>query len=449
MKEGLELLSWIDEMGAVAGGYELKFPTSLTDLYKYCNGIGSPFGIGVDADKMAGRIWASLCVVLYSAVNEQSKLNGHWATEDLVSGFLSDLFYSRSCPDEIDSIGILIKRAKKFAMETIDECGKEVNRVLHDGLRQLVRDGVVLRSDPDKCISQGTRFWLAEIDCGKVATPELCRARFGRVKRVGKDIRDYSTLKKRLLTPSEAKDVVVGLLKALGGEYAVTVSDFMACLKDRTKNIISSNTVSYEENDKCDGEDAEKDSDKEHADVRNESDELAAEAMMSSRFYDETQNDDLGKPGGFYNQNERIEKVLTYRERKLKEWSAQLADRIFGQVSQMVDGVKIMASYTLPEMLRKDIKKYPDWRDGRKVLDVNVKKSVVASDFGDARAVYDTNVKIREQISSIIVEELGDSLRRPNEYEVAGRTVAIETIREICKRCSEKGYDVILKLAEE
>ena len=411
MEEDLELKSVVDEMKRLSNDYEIVYPDSITDLYCYCNRLELPAGTCVTDEGTAGVVWAAVWMKVYNGLK-----CSYSDAEALASEFMNELIYNGTCPDEIDRSGILIQRAKKLAMSHVDPCGKEINEVLHAALLQLVAEGVLQRTDEAKCISSGTLFWLCGRKSKRVATSDECESMFNVLPKVGKKVLDESTEGKRMLTPSDAKSLIVGLLKVLGEDYAVTASDFMACLKNRTRNIVVE-FVPYQEiqgKDDEENDDNDDDYDLRRKDVGEGSD-----------------RDILGKDAS---------NALSYREYWLEHQSNQLAADIWEKVSWIPDGIKVLMRYTLPEMYRKDMKKHPVWEDGKK-CDTDVSKTITASDFGDARKV----AYIHEKVCKILRQRLGEALNRPNEFDFSGWDLASETIKRILEKCSENGFDVILK----
>ena len=402
MKEDSELESVVNKMKRLSNGYEIVYPDSITDLYCYLNKLESPAGTCVTDERTAGVVWAAVWMKVYNGLKDS-----YFDAEDLAWEFMNELINKGTCPDEIDSSGILIQRSRKMAMSHVDPCGKEINEVLHAALLQLVAEGVLQRTDETKCISSGTQFWLFGQKPKRVASSNECESLFNVLPQVGKKVIDESTEGKRMLTPSDAKDLIVGLLKVLGEDYAVTASDFMACLKNRTRNVIE--FVPFPEIKRKDDE--ENGDDDDDCDLR---------------------GPDI--PG------KNASNDISYREYWLEHKSNQLAAEIWEKVSGISDGVKILTQYTLPEMYRKDLKKHPVWEDGKK-CDIDVSKTITAADFGDAPKV----AYIHGKICRILRQRLGEALCRPNEFDFSGRDLASETIKRILEKCSENGFDVILK----
>lgn len=440
MTEKIELRPWLDELQAIAQGYELIYPDSLVDLYKHCNGLDRPWGDGAASERMSARVWAAISVKVYNKLCERATMAGRMAVEDLVQGFIKGLICpdmddkaekeACSCPDEIRNAGILINRANKYAMIKIDGCAYEINKVLHTALRELVKDGSLCRSEPEKTITAFTRFWLKGCCAVRVATPEECAKNCKELPKVGN-----ADEKHQMLTCSEAKRLSIALIKSVGEGVAVTESELMACVKSRTRNVLS---ITYSEmsNEGC-GADADGGTQKEYADIRNDVDREAASAMQNeaeTMIDSEDGADDSGTMKGAAEDGSSHE--LSFQELQLQQLSSKLAREIFDGVSEMDDGVRIMALYTLPELYRKG---------NIKENDVDVKKTITAADFGDFRKVSATNKKIRDKIRDVFETKIGRLLRMHSDSCISGRDVAISALEKIFRLCAENGYSVTLK----
>lgn len=409
---------------------ELKFPDSVVALWKRSHGEASL------SDESFEATWKEVRRLVLKAAYSPAMGFGMDA-EDLASDFVASLM-SGSCPDEITTAGTLQKCARKFWAEKWNPCGKEIDDVLRCGLRELVKEGRLERTDPDKTIGSKTCFWLAGKVPERAATPMECEGVFPKIKRAGSKVRGGQSANKRLLTPAEAKRMVCELLDLLGGSRSVFMEEIRACAFNRTRNVISPFAGSYDESGAGGNVDSRdpllEGDDSAQAEGNGRPRELdALQAMgpknlaarldqgMAANDEDDKSPDnpqDAGTEGGIEIYDPYDDE--RFRRLQLAAISRKATERIWAAVLDM-GGDKVFCLYSLPTFC-------------------DEKTKVVMKDVGPTSTVGGKHLKLQKLLKA----ELVFVIKYPDEFRFGPDNALKRITRGLIGRCAEKGHVVPL-----
>ena len=149
---------------------------------------------------------------------------------------------------QIKSGNALLRAFRKFRMETLIPCYKEVYDVLSDALNHLVDKGELCRTK-SQTITDDTLFWRSGDIAIREAGVDKCEQCCSKIADLGlrMDQRDFSTLHKRMLTPKGASKFVMRLFEELGEGYSVRMEVLKQCTFLKTRNMFSLQSVEYKD----------------------------------------------------------------------------------------------------------------------------------------------------------------------------------------------------------
>ncbi len=408
---------------------KLIFPDSLVDLWKYAHGSENL------SEEQAASLWKQVKRVVFKAANRRAQQFGLDA-EDLADDFIASLI-SGSCPDQITAAGTLQKCARKFWAQKWNPCGKEINDVLRCGLRELVKEGRLERSDMGKTIGKKTSFWLAGQVPERDATPVECENVFPNIQMAGPEVRDYQSANKRLLTPTEAKRIVCELLNLLGGSRSVFMEEIMACVLNRTRHVFNPFAECYEEEDASDNPDSDdsamEENDTGEGNDKNRHRDLDAVQEIGDKNFAARLNEgmtaaaedgeamdmppDADAKSGIPDQLLDDER---FRRWQLEVVSSKATERIWSGVLKM-HGDKVFCLYSLPVFYDR-------------------KTNVVMKDLGPTSTVGAQHLKLKKLLQT----ELTFVIKNPDEYRFGPKNAVSLVTSGLIGRCAENGHIVPL-----
>ena len=179
------------------------------------------------AEQEIGDIWLSI-------LNELTKklylpdTNDEKDREDAVSGFVDHLFHGRR-PEHIKNVSFLAREMKKYLAMTRNPVQYEMHQILNEALHSLIKDGIV-KQDSEGAIRSSTRFVLAAMKSPAVAEFRDYERHRDKVPSFSTQKRANDWEKTKMLTPSDAKVLVIKLLEAFGGW--ITTQDLFRAMKN-------------------------------------------------------------------------------------------------------------------------------------------------------------------------------------------------------------------------
>ncbi len=408
---------------------KLIFPDSVVALWKCAHGEASL------PEEQVVSLWKGLRRLVFKAANRRAQQFGLDA-EDLAEDFVASLI-SGSCPDQITAVGTLQKCAKKFWTEKWNPCGKEIDDVMRCGLRELVKEGRLERSDMGKTIGKKTCFWLAGQVPEREATPVECENVFPKIKMAGPEVRDYRSVNKRLLTPTEAKRIVCELLTLLGGSLSVFEEEITLCVRNRTRHVINTFVESYDENDASDDPDSDDSAMEEYdtgagKDGNRLRDLDAVQGIGDKNFAarlnegmivaaeDDEAMDMSPDDGAKRDIPDQLLDDERFRRRQLEVVSSKATERIWAGVLKM-HGDKVFCLYSLPVFYDR-------------------KTNVVMKDLGPTSTVGAQHLKLKKLLQT----ELAFVIKNPDEYRFGPKNAVGLVTSGLIGRCAENGHIVPL-----
>lgn len=184
-------------------GITIEYPASLIKVWAFVNGI---------EDYPEAEIVALYNGLVYELCKDQ-----HWDARNEPIDYFLHLVQS-SCPNHINSCGIMRKDARKFFARRNNPVGYEMNDILHKALLALEKEHKIVRDNDSSgyTIKNHTRF----------ALPATSRLRYGKMSNYEKNchqVPHFATKFRkdaehtRMLTHENAKKLVLELLKAFEG----------------------------------------------------------------------------------------------------------------------------------------------------------------------------------------------------------------------------------------
>jgi len=382
------------------GEYKLKYPDSLVALWKYVNRVDDSV-----SEVEAQEVWQALEKALEPRARDIARKFGQAEAQDLVSEFLADLVGRRSCPVEIAHVGILVSQAKKLWTEKYNRSGKDVSDALSEVLRKFVRDGVLLEQPLPASRSSEPAYCLADSPSAIPADLATCLDACKSLPMVGTLHRSEKTRKRRAVTPTEAGQVVLGVLRMLGGDCCVAWRDLLACVLDRARDIVSP----YAEELK-DGQDV--------------ADDAAPPVGVNTTrggyhmedFQPVSEGFDLKREANDFGwTNAR----MRFQLKQLDDLAQKASERIWSRVEKL-KADQVFCLYTLPTRM--------ELKNRRTLAQTGLATST-------AKARHD-------RVSDIMDDELRHVVDTPGEFVFADLNVFSRTMKNLFGRCTGKGYDM-------
>jgi hypothetical protein len=149
---------------------------------------------------------------------------------------------------QIKSATALVREFRKYRMQILNPCYKEVYEVLSGALNQLIGKGELCRTS-SHTITDDTLFWRSGVIPDRKAGIDQCEKCCSKITDLGlrMDQRDISTSHKRILTPKSASRFVMRLFDELGKGYSVRMEVLKQCTFLKTRNIFPTQFVEYKD----------------------------------------------------------------------------------------------------------------------------------------------------------------------------------------------------------
>lgn len=335
-------------------------------------------------------------------------------TNDLFSGPFRKVL-------QIKSGTALIREFRKYRMNELNPCYKEVYDVLSDALNQLVVKGELCRTK-SQTITDDTLFWRSGDIAIHEAEVDKCEQCCSKIADLGlrMDQRDFSTLHKRMLTPKGASKFVMRLFEELGEGYSVRMEVLKRCTFLKTRNMFSLQSFEYKDEIGSSESlnngyvDCETDGEKQERWEANRFNRiLETDEEIVEQDYKDKEGDSSG--GGQESLPNQQQKVL----------AKVVARRIWDRVGEMgVYDQKILVGYIFPKMEGKKVSMRAFGKNT--TVDYRIEK------------IYGA---IRSELKDVMPQEVGCSYV---EDPVVQLTIA--ALRDIC---SENFKDVCLDCFDE
>ena len=194
----------------------LKYPDDLVSLWNYMH---TPDSNGVIPEQEAERIWNELKCLLSGALFKL-ELPGigmrKIEIEEAASDYIIYLFQG-ACPGHIRRSSLLVGDMKKYLAQTRNPVQYEMNNILHEALLRLENEGLIRRNIQGTNINSNTKFVLSEIKSPTTAKFADYEARRDSIPVFKSKPRGGSLEHARMITPTDADDLILKLLTAFGG----------------------------------------------------------------------------------------------------------------------------------------------------------------------------------------------------------------------------------------
>ena len=197
--------------------YEITYPDTLVRIWKYMCQEDVPNFSG----EICGSIWKCLEDKLAYRLHNSNVpgINCPEDAQDAARGFLVKVLCPDApCPIFIRSFSVLVKNARKYLAKINSPVLYEANDILHEALLTLEKDNRIERDSASKGhrISAATAFAFS-------GTPTTQIASWSDYKKNKETVPHFKTKiwgtaeHTRILSPANAQDLVLQLLKAFGG----------------------------------------------------------------------------------------------------------------------------------------------------------------------------------------------------------------------------------------
>ena len=193
----------------------INYPDSLVNMWQYThNEAPSEF-----TGELCGQVWEKLEAVLAGSLkNNLPGIESYQDAKDAAQSFLVEML-KNACPYHIRNVSILVSNARKYLARKNNPVQYELNEILHEALNDLEKSGAIERDSASKNhrISNLTLFALAGTPNTKKSSLNDYENNKHIVGTFTTKLREGAPEHSRILTPTDARELVMQLLKAFGG----------------------------------------------------------------------------------------------------------------------------------------------------------------------------------------------------------------------------------------
>lgn len=193
----------------------IDYPETLVNIWKYTHNEDLP----EFSKEQCGKLWLKLENIL--AGNFKDNIPGiknYCEAQDAARDFLA-AFFQAACPVHINSMSALIANAKKFLARKNNPVQYELNEILHEAILDLEKQQLIERDESSRGHKISSNTWVA-----LTGTSVACQASMSDYEKNQQNVENFTTKLRngsaehsRILTPADAKSLVLQLLKAFGG----------------------------------------------------------------------------------------------------------------------------------------------------------------------------------------------------------------------------------------
>jgi hypothetical protein len=373
---------------------EIKYPDSLVEIWKvFPNAERTK-----EEEEHATLVFRKLTTILYN------KVTSHFGCESVsdkiyaVSDFLyCGIIYNaenkvvRPCPVSIQSEQALVRRMKKFLAAKNNPVGYELNAILREAIIALEKEGKVERCDVSGCtINSGTLFYLPGGSPDTPGTLANYQQKKNTIPVYRTEMRGTDWTKTRMISPSDAKKLILQILEAFGGAVRFDAIQQVARehIPEQMWRIINESAM------KSAG-----DNDNDRSILENIPDQSQDDSNYIKKFYS-------------------------------KQVAEQIVDNtsenIWRRITELEDGDRLFCLYFIPE-------NFGESQDKKRKL----------SDFGAPQTVSDRNKKIGKiwQEEHKLIKGVKGCSRITGLQRKAVLEVFDKIFKKLNRRCTENGYN--------
>ena len=204
-----------DQQSVKSTDLRIIFPETLVNIWKYTHNENLP----EFSNEQCGKVWQKLENILAGKFkNNIPGIKNYQKAQEAARDFLVD-FFQAACPAHINSMSALIANAKKYLARKNNPIQYELNEILHEAILDLEKQQLIERDERSRGHKISSNTWVA-----LTGTSVACQASMIDYERNKQNVENFTTKLRngsaehsRILTPADAKALVLQLLKAFGG----------------------------------------------------------------------------------------------------------------------------------------------------------------------------------------------------------------------------------------